>query len=178
MLIILPRESWRKFPILGKLFTFLVMILVWKEIMTVYWNHLNFFICRDINSVSNVVTGEFQDAILLRCKDDNEQSLVHYLCQGSGLLMLQTLCILASKVRLKIKVLKLNTLIHITRLCKLSLFSKFYCSNLHLFMKLFFILLRLLDAVWSSTWQIFWSLYLQWFWRCLCKIMMLFMVQE
>lgn len=89
-----------------------------KKKIAVYWNHPNFFIFRDINSVSNVVTGEFQDSILLRCKDDNEESLVHYLCQGSGLLMLQTLCILANKVRLEISILKLNTLIHIRRLCK------------------------------------------------------------
>ena len=68
--------------------------------------------------MSNVVTGEFQDSVLLRCKDDNEESLVHYLCQGSGLLMLQTLCILANKVRLEISILKLNTLIHIRRLCQ------------------------------------------------------------
>ena len=54
--------------------------------------------CSDIHSVSNVLTSEFQAAILLRCQDENEQSLVDYLCHGQGLLLLQMLCILASKV--------------------------------------------------------------------------------
>ena len=56
------------------------------------------FFCSDIYSVSNVLTSEFQSAILLKCQDETEQSLVEYLCHGQGLLLLQMLCILASKV--------------------------------------------------------------------------------
>ena len=52
----------------------------------------------DIYSVSNMLTSEFQSAILLICQDETEQSLVDYLCHGQGLLLLQMLCILASKV--------------------------------------------------------------------------------
>ena len=48
--------------------------------------------------MSNVLTSEFQSAILLKCQDETEQSLVDYLCHGQGLLLLQMLCILASKV--------------------------------------------------------------------------------
>ncbi|KAJ7352946.1 endosome to lysosome transport via multivesicular body sorting pathway [Desmophyllum pertusum] len=59
--------------------------------------HLELFI--DIHSVSNVLTSEFQSTILVRCQDEtDEESLVEYLCQGQGLLLLQILCILASKV--------------------------------------------------------------------------------
>ena len=56
------------------------------------------FFCSDIHSVSNVLTSEFQSAILLKCQDETEQSLVDYLCHGQGLLLLEMLCILASKV--------------------------------------------------------------------------------
>ena len=57
----------------------------------------------DIHSVSNVLTSEFQAAILLRCQDETEESLVDYLCHGQGLLLSQMLCILASKVCLNMK---------------------------------------------------------------------------
>ena len=57
-----------------------------------------FLFISDIHSVSNVLTSEFQSAILLRCQDETEQSLVEYLCHGEGLHLLQMLCILGSKV--------------------------------------------------------------------------------
>ena len=50
-----------------------------------------------------MLTSEFQAAILLRCQDDTEQSLVDFLCRGQGLLLLQMLCILAHKVWLTVK---------------------------------------------------------------------------
>ena len=56
----------------------------------------------DVHSISNVLTSEFQSAILLRCEDENEKPLVDFLCHGQGLLLLQMLCILASKVRYKV----------------------------------------------------------------------------
>ena len=56
----------------------------------------------DVHSISNVLTSEFQSAILLRCEDENEKPLVDFLCHGLGLLLLQMLCILASKVRYKV----------------------------------------------------------------------------
>ena len=61
-------------------------------------NTLVCFFCRDIFSISNVLTSEFQSAILLKCQDETEQSLVDYLCHGQGLLLLHMLYILASKV--------------------------------------------------------------------------------
>lgn len=61
-------------------------------------NRLVCFFCSDIYSVSNVLTSEFQSAILLKCQDETELSLVEYMCHGPGLLLLQMLCILASKV--------------------------------------------------------------------------------
>ena len=61
-------------------------------------NNLMISFCSDIHSVSNVLTSEFQAAIFLKCQDETEQSLVYYLCQGHGLLLLQMLCILAHKV--------------------------------------------------------------------------------
>ncbi|XP_022782202.1 lysosomal-trafficking regulator-like isoform X2 [Stylophora pistillata] len=52
----------------------------------------------DVYSISNVLTSEFQSAVLLKCEDECEKPLVDYLCHGQGLLLLQMLCILASKV--------------------------------------------------------------------------------
>ena len=49
-----------------------------------------------------MLTSEFQAAVLLRCEDESEKLLVDYLCHGQGLLLLQLLCILASKVMYKI----------------------------------------------------------------------------
>ena len=65
------------------------------------------FFCSDIYSVSNVLTSEFQSAILLKCQDETEQSLVEYLCHGQGFLLLKMLCILASKVIVYTKYKKL-----------------------------------------------------------------------
>ena len=53
---------------------------------------------RDIHSVSNMLSREFQTIILVKCQEGDEESLVQYLCQGQGLMLLQTLCILANKV--------------------------------------------------------------------------------
>ena len=45
-----------------------------------------------------MLTSEFQSAILLKCQDETELSLVEYLSHGQGLRLLQMLYILASKV--------------------------------------------------------------------------------
>ena len=41
---------------------------------------------------------EFQSLILTQCEEDDEQGLLTFLCHGRGLILLQTLSVLAFKV--------------------------------------------------------------------------------
>jgi len=87
------------------------------------------FFCSDIYSVSNVLTSEFQSAILLRCQDETETSLVEYLCHGQGLLLLQMLYILASKV-LTCRQCRINSFTYMYRITTVRTYTGIFLALL------------------------------------------------